>query len=155
LFRGVSTLNLDGKGRLAIPTRYRDRLVECCAANLILTINATDPNDRCLLLYPLADWEVVEQNVMRLPDTIGAARRMKRLMVGHATDTPMDAQGRILIPAEHRQYAGLDKRVVMIGQRNKFELWDEERWNQQRDLWLEEELAADGELSAGLASLSI
>lgn len=151
MFRGVSTLNLDTKGRLAVPTRYRERLSESCDGNLILTVD----RDGCLLLYPFPEWEEIERKLVRLSSFNKQSRGIQRLLLGHAAETPMDSQGRILVPAEHRAYADLDKRVVMAGQGKKFELWDEARWNQARELWLKEELEGDGQLSSELESLSI
>jgi MraZ protein len=134
LFRGVNRLNLDAKGRLAVPTRYRERLQERCAAELVVTI---DP-DHCLLIYPLPEWQEIERKLMKLPSFNKAARNLQRLLVGHATEVEMDGQGRVLLPPALRDFARLDKHVVLIGQGNKFELWDEERWNSQRDGWLDE-----------------
>jgi len=135
LFSGVNSLALDAKGRLAIPTRYRDRLEELCAYQLVVTI---DPEDRCLLVYPHSEWKKVEERLARLPSLNKAARRLQRLLVGHAHLAEMDRQGRVLIPPLLRDFAGLQSQVVLTGQMNKFELWDEALWNEQRNLWLKE-----------------
>lgn len=132
MFRGISRINLDAKGRLAIPTRYRDELRECCDSELVLTV---DP-DRCLLIYPLPDWVRIEQVLMNLPNLKESARILQRLMVGHATEVQMDGQGRVLLPTPLREFAGLEKQTVMIGQGAKFELWDEVHWNAEQDSWL-------------------
>lgn len=134
MFRGVNKLNLDAKGRLAVPTRYRERLQERCASELVVTID----RDHCLLIYPLPEWQEIERKLMKLPSFNKAARNLQRLLVGHATEVEMDGQGRVLLPPALRDFARLDKHVVLIGQGNKFELWDEERWNSQRDGWLDE-----------------
>ncbi|WP_260294971.1 division/cell wall cluster transcriptional repressor MraZ [Sedimenticola hydrogenitrophicus] len=134
MFRGVNRLNLDAKGRLAVPTRYRERLQERCAAELVVTIDL----DHCLLIYPLPEWQEIERKLMKLPSFNKAARNLQRLLVGHATEVEMDGQGRVLLPPALRDFAHLDKHVVLIGQGNKFELWDEERWNSQREGWLGE-----------------
>ena len=153
MFRGVNALTLDAKGRLAMPTRHRDRLRERSDGNLILTI---DIDERCLLIYPLPEWEVIERKLDALPSFNPQARRVQRLLVGHATDAEMDGHGRVLIPPPLRQYAGLERQVVMIGQGKKFELWDEQLWNERRDRWLDEETAAEGEqLPSELQSLSL
>jgi len=144
-------LNLDGKGRLAIPTRYRDRLRECCDAQLVITI---DP-DRCLQIYPMPEWQAFEQTLQKFPKFNSKVRRIKRLLVGHATDVEMDGQGRVVLPPPLREFAGLDKRVVLIGQQEKFELWDEDRWNRNRDLWLEGADEDGLELSPEIEALSI
>jgi MraZ protein len=151
LFRGVTNLNLDAKGRLVIPTRYRDRLRDDYDSELLVTI---DP-DHCLLLYPLSEWREIERKLARLPSFNKSARQLQRILIGHATEVDMDGQGRVLLPPPLRAFAGLEKRVVMIGQGNKFELWDEQRWNEQRDNWLEELDVEQLDLPADLESLSI
>jgi MraZ protein len=132
LFRGVNALNLDAKGRMAIPTKYRERLIEQCNGQLILTVD----RDHCLLLYPLSEWEVIERKLASLPNLEKQTRRLQRLLIGHATECDMDNHSRILLPPPLREFAQLDKRVVLIGQGNKFELWDEQTWNVRRDMWL-------------------
>ena len=123
-FRGVTALALDAKGRLAIPSRYRDLLVPDGDGHLVLT---ADPS-RCLLLYPRAAWEPLQERLMSLSSFNPAIRALQRLLVGHADDVEVDAAGRILVPPELRRYANLDKRVVLVGQGPKFELWDEQQW---------------------------
>jgi MraZ protein len=120
MFRGITALALDAKGRLAIPARHRDVL----ATNLVLT---ADPS-RCLLLYPRAAWEPLQARLMSLSSFDPKIRALQRLLVGHADDVEVDAAGRILVPPELRRYASLDKRVVLVGQGRKFELWDEQQW---------------------------
>jgi MraZ protein len=127
MFRGVSTLNLDSKGRLAVPSRHRDFLQSYCAGRLIVT---ADPG-KCLLIYPQPDWEPIEKKLNSLSSFNPQSRSLQRLLVGMASDTEMDGAGRILVPTPLRQFAGLDKSVALVGQGNKFELWDEEKWNQQ------------------------
>ena len=121
MFRGVNVLNLDAKGRIAMPTRYREQLVEQCASRLVVTVD----RDHCLLIYPFPDWEEIERKLVKLPSFNKQARSLQRLLVGHATESDMDGQGRILLAPPLRQFAQLEKRVVLIGQGNKFELWDE------------------------------
>ena len=150
VFRGANQVTLDAKGRMVMPTRYRDRLVERSNGRLVVTID----RDQCLLLYPLPDWEEIERKLMRLPTLNTHARRMQRMMVGHATDLELDGHGRVLLPSELRTFAGLTRDGVLLGQGNRFELWDEVRWTQKRDEWLkDEELPA--ELPADLESLSL
>lgn len=140
MFRGITSLNIDVKGRIALPTRYRETLQVESKGNLIITI---DTEERCLLLYPMAEWQEIEQKLAKLPSFNQAARRIQRLLMGHATDVEMDGQGRILLPPLLRDYAGMSKRVVMVGQGKKFELWDEAEWESCRNQWLEEESHAD------------
>jgi len=136
VFRGINGINIDPKGRIAMPTKYRDRLQLDSNSSVVLTI---DTEERCLLLYPLPEWEEIERKIAALPSFNPAARRIQRLLIGHATDVEMDGQGRILLPPLLRDYAGLSKRAVLVGQGKKFELWDEKHWNNSRDQWLEEE----------------
>lgn len=151
MFRGVSSINLDEKGRLAVPTRYRSELSDCCDNQIVVTVGL----DKCLLLYPLPEFEEIERKLVKLPALNKKAKRLQRLLIGHATECDMDGQGRFLIPEPLRRFAELDKRVVLIGQGNKFEIWDEEGWNQARDEWISEEQSDDEELSPELGSLSL
>lgn len=151
MFRGVNRLNLDAKGRLAIPTRYRGRLQEECASQLVITV---DP-ERCLLIYPMPEWVEIEKNLMALPTFDKNTRQLQRLLVGHATEVEMDSQGRVLLPPPLREFASLEKHTVLIGQGKKFELWEEERWTRKRDTWLDEVDLENLVLPAGLENLSI
>jgi len=152
VFRGVNNLNLDAKGRMAVPARYRDRLQAESDGRVVVTVD----RDGCLLIYPMGEWEAIERELVRLPTLNKQARRLQRLLIGHATECEFDAQGRILVPGPLREFAGIDRRVVLIGQGNKFELWDEATWNERRAAWLAADDEEDGlELPAALESLSI
>lgn len=133
MFRGINGVNVDEKGRIVMPTRYRERLRD---SGIVLTI---DTEERCLLLYPSIEWEEIERKLAGLPSFNSAARRIQRLLIGHATDVEMDTQGRFLLPPLLREYAGLEKRAVLVGQGKKFELWNEAHWEVCRGRWLEEE----------------
>jgi MraZ protein len=135
MFRGVNQVNLDAKGRLAMPARYRDQISVRCAGHLVLTI---DTEERCLLLYPVDEWEIIQAKIDALSSFNPVTRRLQRLLVGHASDIEMDSNGRLLIPSLLRVYAGLDKKVILLGQGRKFELWDEDNWNETRDKYLQE-----------------
>lgn len=115
-----------------MPTRYRERIVERSQGKLVMTVD----RDQCLLLYPLPDWTEIERKLMGLPNLHPQARRLQRLMVGHATDIELDGHGRILVPPELRDFSAMGRAGMLIGQGNRFELWDEARWNARRDLWL-------------------
>ncbi|MGD8429262.1 MAG: division/cell wall cluster transcriptional repressor MraZ, partial [Ectothiorhodospiraceae bacterium] len=102
----------------------------------------------------LPEWETIEQKLVRLPTLNRTARRLQRLLIGHATECQLDGNGRILVPPPLREFAGLDKKTVLIGQGNKFELWDENAWTEKRDEWLAE-AAEEEELPDELESLSL
>ncbi len=151
MFRGVNTLSLDTKGRLAVPTRYRDGIQRQSEGRMVVTINH---KERCLWLYPLAEWEEIERKVVNLPSFDPNAERLKRILIGHANDCELDANGRVLLSGPLREFAGLTKRVVMIGQGNKFEIWNEALWREQREAWLSEDFGS-GPLSVEVESLSL
>jgi MraZ protein len=125
MFRGVNTVSLDGKGRIVVPARHRDVLVAIAAGRIIVT---ADPGG-CLLLYPLSEWEPIEKKLSGLSDFNPQTRSIKQLMIGYAQDMDMDSAGRILLPPMLRDFAGLDKNVVLAGQVSRLEIWNEERWN--------------------------
>lgn len=127
MFRGVAQLNLDSKGRLAVPSRHREALLARCAGRLVLT---ADSADKCLLLYPLPDWEPIQQKLMGLSSLNPRIRDLQRQLIGYAEDIEMDAAGRVLVSAALREFAALEKNVVLVGQGNKFELWDKQNWEQ-------------------------
>lgn len=150
MFRGATKVTLDDKGRMGLPSRYRALVAERSEGRLVVTVD----RDQCLLVYPLPDWEQIERKLMSLPSLHPQARRLQRLMVGHATDLELDGHHRILLPPELREFAGLTRAAMLIGQGNRFELWDEARWNERRDEWLRsEETVTD--LPAELDSLSL
>ena len=130
MFRGANAISLDAKGRLAMPSRYRDELLARCAGQLIVTIDAVDP---CLCIYPLSEWELIEAKLRELASFREENRRLQRLLIGNAVDLELDASGRFLVPPRLREYAKLDKRAMLVGQLNKFQLWDEDAWNAVAD----------------------
>ena len=150
MFRGATKVTLDAKGRMVIPTRYREELQQRGESRLVVTID----RDQCLLIYPLPDWEEIERKLMRLPTLNEHARRLQRLMVGHATDVELDGHGRMLLPPKLREFAHLDRAAILIGQGNRFELWDEQRWDERREQWLNGEEPSVS-LPAELGSLSL
>jgi MraZ protein len=113
-----------------MPSRYRDELVSRSAGQLIITIDAIDP---CLCVYPLNEWELIEAKLRELPSLREENRRLQRLLIGNAVDLELDGSGRFLVPPRLREYAGLDKRAMLVGQLNKFQLWDEDAWNALAD----------------------
>ncbi len=136
---------------MAMPSRYRERLLEVCDGRLVVTV---DP-DACLLVYPLPEWEVIENKLVNLPSLNRRVKSMQRLLIGHATECEMDGQGRILLPTLLREYASLDKKIVIIGQGKKFEIWDEGAWNDSQGSLLDSVQDDEGELPAALQELSL
>jgi len=123
LFQGATEVSLDAKGRLAVPTRHRDALASA-GGGIVLTAHP----DGCLLLYPHLTWEPIGARIQSLPSFDAQARAWQRLLVGHAEELQLDAQGRILVSRELRVFAGLKKNVKLIGQGSHFEVWDVEAW---------------------------
>ncbi len=152
MFRGINAINIDAKGRIAVPTRYRDALLAEDAGALVVTI---DTEEMCLLLYPVKAWQLIEANLQRLPSFNAQARRIQRLLIGHATDIELDNNGRVLLPPLLREHAQLDKRAVLIGQGNKFEVWDEAVWQSRRSEWLAEEASGEDELPDEMKTFSL
>ncbi len=128
MYRGINALNIDEKGRIALPTRYREELDA-----VIVTI---DTEEHCLLLYPYLEWNKIEAKIEALPSFNPAARRVQRLLIGHATELSLDANGRILLPQLLRDYANLDKQIMLVGQGKKFEIWSTPVWELKRKEWL-------------------
>jgi len=152
MFRGAMLVNLDSKGRLSVPTRYRDQLNESASGQMVCTI---DINHACLLLYPLPEWEIIEQKLSRLSSMNPQERRVQRLLLGHASECQMDSAGRLLIAPVLRQHAGLTKEVMLVGQFNKFELWDETTWYQRVKEDIDAEQSDSATLSERLQDLSL
>jgi MraZ protein len=152
MFRGITAVLLDTKGRMAMPARHRAALQQCDANQVVVTIDTESP---CLLLYPLSEWELIEQKLQALPSFNRAARRIQRLLIGHATELEFDNSNRLLLPGLLREYAQLDKRVMLVGQGKKIELWDEQQWHAGRSQWLSEEANSANELPDELQSLSL
>lgn len=148
MFRGVTTLSLDTKGRLAVPSKYRDVLLAQGDGRVVVT---ADPS-KCLLLFPLLEWEPIEKKLNSLSSFNPQTRSLQRLLVGNAADLELDATGRILLPTMLREFAALEKNVVMVGQGAKFELWNESRWQEQMDIAL---TFKDGGMPDELAGFSL
>lgn len=127
MFQGATQVNLDAKGRMAIPTRARDPLTLGGSVKLVLTAHP----DGCLLLYPYPAWEPIRQKVMAFPSLDRQASLWKRLLVGFAEEVEPDAAGRLLLSPELRDFAHITRAVMFVGQGSHFEIWDLESWNQQ------------------------
>jgi MraZ protein len=150
MLRGATKVTLDDKGRMVLPTRYREQISVQSQGKLVVTVD----REQCLLIYPLPEWEQTERKLMSLPSLHPQSRKLQRLMVGHATDVELDGHGRFLIPPELREFAQLQRLGWLIGQGNRFELWDETRWNEQRDQMLKSEDTLT-DLPSELDSLSL
>lgn len=126
---------------MAIPTRIRESLAESCAGRLVVTAHT---QDRCLLVYPEPEWLELLPQIEVLPSFNKAAQRVKRIMIGYATLLEVDGNGRILVPPTLREYANLDKKLMLVGQGKKLELWSEDSWvallNEPADDELPEEM---------------
>lgn len=129
MFRGVTALTIDSKGRLAMPARYREVLQLRASGKLVITADSA----LCLLVYAAPDWEPIQQRLMELSSFNPRTRDLQRLLVGNASDVEMDGAGRILVPGPLRKFAGLDKDVALVGQGGRFELWDEAKWDTQME----------------------
>lgn len=137
---------MDPKGRMAIPTRVREELVESCGGRLVITAHTSD---RCLLVYPEPEWLRLLPQIEALPSFNKQAQRVKRITIGYATQLDIDANGRVLVPATLRDYARLEKKLMLVGQGKKLELWSEDAW-----LALLDE-SADDEIPAELLALTL
>lgn len=125
MFLGEYEHNLDDKGRLAVPARFREEL----GAGVIITRGF----DRCLMGFPLARWQTLAEQLNNLTMGQGDARNLRRLIFSGASDTPLDRQGRILIPQNLRDYAGLADQVIIAGVNTHFEIWSKTRWQEVLD----------------------
>lgn len=148
MFFGETAINLDAKGRLAIPIRYRDAIQEQCAGRMVLTYSAFDSG--ALWLYPEQEWERVRDEVTSLSTFNPGHRSLQRRLVGSAAAVEPDGTGRILLPATLRQVAGLEKRAVLLGMGSRFEIWNEAILNQKR---VEEERSLSEAASEEMARL--
>lgn len=152
MFRGVQKINMDAKGRLAMPTRQREPLLQHCEGKIVVTI---DTKTSCLVIYPLPEWERVEQEIQSLPSMKPAVKRFQRLVLGYATDLELDGNGRILLPEPLREYAQLEKKLVLLGQVNKLELWSEELFIAEREQALKDSRGEEEEVPEELMALNL
>lgn len=146
MFRGRQRLALDSKGRLQLPSKFRTGTLVEETGRVVVTIDRAP----CLLIYPLPEWEIVEHKLARLSSVSETARQWKRFLLGNAEDCEIDAQARILLPAELRVFALLEKQVMLVGQGNKLELWNAPLWDGQNAAWL----AQSSSLAASLPELA-
>ena len=148
MFFGETAINLDAKGRLAIPMRYREAIREQSDGQLVLTYSAFDSG--ALYLYPEKEWERVRDDITGLSTFNPGHRSLQRKLVGSASTVETDGNGRIQLPQTLRQVAGLEKRVVLLGMGSRFEIWNETILNQKR---VEEERSLDQDASEEMTRL--
>ena len=148
MFQGATELNLDAKGRMAIPAKHRDALAAAAEGRLVLTAHP----HRCLLLYPQPAWEPIRAQILTAPSLEPQSAMARRLLVGFAEDVDIDAAGRVLVPPSLRQYAALEKEVWLVGQGNGFEVWSAAGWRAQQEAIF---AVGDKLLPPGLEHLSL
>jgi|TARA_B110000305_G_C19245545_1_gene542123 MraZ protein len=136
MFKGIHNINLDGKGRLTMPTKYRNTISDQSGNNMVVTI---DSEEKCLLLYPATIFSNIEKEINNLPSFTKNHRRIQRLIIGHAEDLELDSSGRILLPKPLRLVAEMSKKITLIGQGQKFEIWSDDIWNNKVNKWRSEE----------------
>jgi len=132
LFIGNATVNLDEKGRFAIPTRYREGIQEACDCKMVVTVAVNDKGagiEGCLWIFPEPAWEELQEKIKKFSDLNKTGAKLKRFIIGYASECEMDAQGRLLLPELLRKFANLDKKMILVGQLNRFELWNEDAFN--------------------------
>lgn len=126
MFRGYDELTMDAKGRIGLPARYHERVMTESQGKFVLTV---DIRESCLVLYPLTEWEQIELRFNALPTSSAAMTQLKRRILGYATEVSLDSAGRFLVSPELRQFARLDKAVVVAGQGKKCEIWHKPAWD--------------------------
>ena len=127
MLQGASQISLDAKGRLGVPVKHRDPLSATNGGKLVLTAHP----EGCLLMYPLQAWEPIRDKVMTFPSLDRTASLWKRLLIGFAEEVTLDSAGRILVSPELRNYAGIEKQIMLVGQGSHFEVWNMSAWNEQ------------------------
>ena len=152
MFRGINSVTLDAKGRMGLPARHRETVMVVSEGRIVITI---DMRESCLLLYPLSEWEAVQAKLEGLSNINSQARLLQRLLIGHAADLELDAAGRLLLPAMLRDYACLGKKLVLVGQGNKIEIWSADHWQQQLKYWRAEGASAMSQNSQLFDGLSV
>jgi MraZ protein len=148
MFQGAAVLNLDAKGRMAVPSKHRDALAAPGSGRLVVTAHP----HRCLLLYPQPAWEPIRAQILAAPSLQIESAMVRRLLVGFAEDVELDAAGRLLLSPALRQYAGLEKEIWLVGQGSHFEIWSDAGWKAQQDAIF---ALGDKLLPSGLENLAL
>ena len=154
MFRGSNSVTLDARGRMALPARFRQVVLDHCDGQVVIT---RDLHEHCLLLYPLPEWEEIESALQSLANIRTGTRAIQRLLIGHATDVQLDGHGRVLLPPTLREFAGLEKRLIVLGIGKKIEIWSEEHWREREgnSRAMASEVSAELTDAGGLDALSI
>lgn len=147
MFQGSHTINMDAKGRFAFPAKYRESLAAACGGRIVMTAHT---QDRCALVYPESEWQSILPKIEALPTFNKAALRAQRLLIGYACSLELDGNGRVLLPPTLREYANLEKKLMLVGLGKKFELWSEESW-----LETVSNVSEDDELPEEMLSLTL
>jgi MraZ protein len=141
MFYGSHAINMDAKGRIAIPSRVRELLQDCCNGQVVLTAHT---ENRCLHLFPENHWQEILPKIEALPSFNKISRRVKLLLMGHASQLELDGNGRVLVPPTLREYAGLEKKLMLVGQGKGLELWSEDKFGEYIDASVDDEDMPDG-----------
>jgi len=127
LFRGRFEHNVDDKGRIAIPSRYRESIIDVQTCPTLVITNS----ERCLAAYPLKEWEALETKLASLPQFDPKVTAFQRYFISGAVECPIDKAGRVLLPSNLREYAAIERDCIIAGRLTKFEIWSEERWSEE------------------------
>lgn len=125
VFQGSHAITMDAKGRMAIPSKFREGLMRECGGRIVVTAHT---QDRCLLVYSEPQWQEILPKIEALPTFNKSALRAQRLLIGYATALELDGNGRVLLPPTLRDYGHFDKKLMLVGLGKKFELWSEQSW---------------------------
>lgn len=128
MFRGSSTHTIDSKGRIIVPSRFRDGVGSGDGGGVVIT-----QMDGCLPVFPMEKWRGIEEKITSLAQTSHHMRRFRRIFIGSAQECVPDSQGRILIPPTLREYAGLVRDIVMVGVGSHFEIWSRMNWETENE----------------------
>lgn len=142
MFLGEFQHTLDPKGRVILPSAFREDLSE----GLVMTVGL----DRCLAVHPMTDWERVVEGLRSLRSTDGRERRFARMMLANAHPEQLDKQGRVTIPARLREYASLSKEIAVVGNDSRVELWDRASWDSYREEGMSDFARTDESFGAGI-----
>lgn len=137
MYQGSHAITMDVKGRIAVPAKHREMLMSACGGRVVMTAHT---QDKCVLLYPETEWQSILPKIEALPTFNRSALRAQRLLIGYACGLELDGNGRVLVPPTLRDYAGLKKKLMLVGLGKKFELWDEASWLSSLEGYEEEAL---------------